>query len=98
MPKPQDVNPHNFHVERVLFTSGGFSIAWGTWEGHDQRLGMRWDGNADGDAGYPKTFGHPVWFIIEDTLRVPLVKALLGCEGARNSDILSVLTDQLDAK
>ena len=92
MPKPEDVNPHNFKVEHVLFNHDGFSIAWGTWEGNGQRLGMRWDG--DGDAGYPKTFGNPVWFVIPVGLTIPIAAALLAFAGAgvRKTEILSVLT------
>jgi hypothetical protein len=97
MPKPEDVNPHNFKVDRVLFTRDGFSVAWGTWEsGPERRMGMRWDGDdAGGDKGYPKTFGHPVWFIIQDELALPFMKALLGCEGAADVALIEVMAEQI---
>jgi hypothetical protein len=33
MPQPQDVNPGNFKVKKVLFDNNDFSVAYGIWDG-----------------------------------------------------------------
>lgn len=75
MPQPNEVNPHNFHVEEVIYNLNGFSVAWGVWEDGSRCLGMRWNGEGE-DKGYPKTFGNPVWFMLPKELSLPLLKAL----------------------
>ncbi|WP_016775644.1 hypothetical protein [Anaerophaga thermohalophila] len=74
--KPENVNPSNFKVESVLFDNGDFSIAYGKWENDKNRIAMRWNGNED-DPGYPKLFKNPVWFLIDDALKVPFIKSLI---------------------
>ncbi|WP_157719110.1 hypothetical protein [Halopseudomonas salegens] len=69
MPKPEEVNPRNFKVESVVYNDGDFSIAWGEWEDGELHLAMRWNG--DESPGYPKTFGHPVWFLLPQDLTIP---------------------------
>ncbi|WP_394773839.1 hypothetical protein [Flavobacterium sp.] len=63
--RPEDVNPANFTVERIIYNKGNFSIAIGTWnEDETRRFAMRWnekDSNPD-DKGYPSVFQHPMWF------------------------------------
>ncbi|HQZ68494.1 MAG TPA: hypothetical protein PLY87_25570 [Planctomycetaceae bacterium] len=76
MPRPSDVNPHNFHVVEVLYDLNGFSVAWGQSEDGNKLLGMRWNGDGPDDPGYPKTFGNPVWFHVPDELSVPLAKQI----------------------
>ena len=71
MPGPSEVNPRNFRVVEVLYDVDGFSIAWGQSEDGTELLGMRWNGDAIGDPGYPKTFGNPVWFFIPPELSRP---------------------------
>ena len=75
MPKPEDVNPWNFEVREVIYDNNGFSVAWGIWEEDNERLAMRWNGDGT-DAGYPKTFGNPVWFLIPEELGLPFSKTL----------------------
>lgn len=76
MPKPEDVNPKNFQVEKKLFDNDSFSVAYGTWKDKDKRIAMRWNGDIQEDKGYPKTFGNPVWFIIHDDLKNIIIKGL----------------------
>jgi hypothetical protein len=90
MPRPQDVNPHNFHVDEVLYDDGDFSIVWGTWEAHMRCLAMRWNGKDD-DAGYPKTFGNPVWFVLPPTLSKPITAAILGVPGTNPTAVIAAL-------
>jgi hypothetical protein len=90
MPRPEDVNPHNFHVHNVIYNDGEFAIAWGEWEDNTMRLAMRWNGEGD-DAGYPKTFGNPVWFLLPENLTTPIIKGILGIESTDNQAMLTTL-------
>ena len=75
MPEPEVVNPHNFDVQEIIYNLNGFSVAWGRWEGSSYGLAMRWNGE-DEDQGYPKTFGHPVWFILPRDLSFPILQVI----------------------
>lgn len=76
MPKPIDVNPNNYKVSSILYDNGEFSIAIGVWEGTVNTLAMRWNGD-DEDKGYPKTFGHPMWFVIHNDLKQNIIQSLM---------------------
>lgn len=90
MPKPEEVNPQNFTVVKVLYSDGYFSIAWGKWQGNSDVLAMRWDGD-EHDMGYPKTFGHPVWFIIPENLSICFIKSIIGNENTRHKYLFEIL-------
>lgn len=87
---PEDVSPKNFTPSNILFDNGSFSIAYGKWENSTMRLAMRWNGT-DTDPGYPKLFGNPVWFLIDDSLILPIVKALIGIDDSKKEEIFKVL-------
>lgn len=75
---PQDANPQNFIVDRIIYTSpdGAFSIARGQWvEDEMNRFAMRWNGNiADSnDLGFPSSRGKPMWFQLPYYIRELLV-------------------------
>ena len=89
---PENVNPNNFSVIHVLFNNDDFSIAYGTWEDNINYLAMRWNGN-QGDAGYPKVFGHPMWFIVDNELCIPFLQSLVGNNNADNEKLLMVLEE-----
>ncbi|KAF0206107.1 MAG: hypothetical protein FD173_421 [Gallionellaceae bacterium] len=91
MPKPQDVNPGNFSVERVIYNNGEFSIAYGVWEKTQKVIAMRWNGD-DKDMGYPKTFGNPMWFIVHSDLKPMILKGLIDM----NPEFLLSTTDSID--
>jgi len=64
---PNNVNPRNFNVIEIIYTSpdGSFSIAKGEWtDDRMNRFAMRWNGdvNNPADNGYPSVLGHPMWF------------------------------------
>ena len=84
MKNPTEVNPNNFQVKQILFTSEDdtFSIAYGIWHGEKNVLAMRWNGKPQDpkDVGYPKTFGNPMWFIVHDDLLQPIVHALANVD------------------
>ena len=79
--KPEDVNPSNFKVEKILYNKNGFSIAIGIWrENGHRRFAMRWNEQGSRpatDKGYPSVFQHPMWFQLPNDV----------------NDIIQVLTD-----
>lgn len=91
--KPENVNPSNFKVENIIFDNKDFSIAYGTWEDGNETLAMRWNGK-DNDPGYPKVFGHPMWFVVHNQLHLPLIKSLLG-EIHTNKEEIQKVIDKL---
>lgn len=93
MPNPENVNPHNFKVDSIIYNDGDFSIAWGEWEDGSMHLAMRWNGEAD--AGYPKTFGHPVWFLLPDGLTVDIVSGVLGNSNTNKSAIAKIIQESI---
>ena len=76
MPRPEEVNPNNFKVQKVLFNNGSFSIAYGLWDSNEKVIAMRWNGEGE-DQGYPKSFGNPMWFIVHDDLKNMIIKGLI---------------------
>jgi len=92
--KPENVNPSNFKVESVLFDNEEFSIAYGKWEGNIFSIAMRWNGEGD-DPGYPKLFSNPVWFLIDNDLKIPILKSLLQLDNANNELIIKTLENEL---
>ena len=89
MPRPENVNPHNFRVESVVYNDGDFSIAWGEWKDGSYHLAMRWNG--ENNAGYPKTFGHPVWFLLPDSLTVDIIRGILGNSNSNKVAIVQII-------
>ena len=60
--RPEDVNPSNFKVEKIIYNKGNFSIAIGEWkEDNSTRFAMRWN-EGKTIAGYPSYAGYPMWF------------------------------------
>jgi hypothetical protein len=51
---------------------------------------MRWNGKSN-EHGFPHQGKWPTWFMLPEELSVPLLKALLGTESAKNKQILKVL-------
>lgn len=91
MPAAAQVKHSKFPVVQILYDDGDFSIAWGTYDEGHRCIGMRWNGDGD-DAGYPKLFQNPVWFVLPAALSVPFVKSLLGTR-ADNKAVLRVLEE-----
>lgn len=90
--KPENVNPRNFTLEEVVYDNGEFSIAYGRFENSVSRLAMRWNGG-DNEAGYPKTFGNPMWFIVHDDLKQVILKSLIGVDSSKKNALLKILED-----
>lgn len=92
MPKPEDVNPRNFKVNTVLYNDSEFSIVWGEWEDGTMHLAMRWNGETD--TGYPKTFGHPVWFLLPSVLTIDIISGILGNKYSNKKSIIDVIQSE----
>lgn len=90
--KPENVNPANFSIINILFDNNKFSIAYGIWDNSNKCIAMRWNGE-ENDPGYPKVFGHPMWFIIDNDLRLPIIQSLLGIEGSNKDNLLKTLNE-----
>lgn len=70
--QPEEVNPANFTVERIIYNQNNFSIAIGIWnEDGTRRFAMRWNerNNNPKDKGYPSVFQHPMWFQMPEDIR-----------------------------
>lgn len=79
---PQDVNPGNFEVERIIYNRNNFSIAIGIWQDDGtRRFAMRWNqrGTDPRDKGYPSVFQHPMWFQLPDDSEIQdVIDALIN--------------------
>ena len=91
---PENSNPQNFSVISILYNNDEFSVAYGTWENGNKCIAMRWNGEED-EAGYPKVFGHPMWFLIDNELKLPILKSLLHLPNSNNELILKTLTEEI---
>lgn len=93
--KPENVNPRNFEVVEIIYDNDAFSVVYGKSKDGNNHVAMRWNGDDNNDKGYPKTFGNPMWFILNDDLKLPILKALLNEKNSINCSILKVLNDEL---
>gem|GEM_PF-933018 len=90
MVQPENVNPHNFKVQQVLYNDGDFSVAWGEWQDGNMRLAMRWNGEGD-DPGYPSAFRNPIWFLLSDKLDLLIFRSLFGAESVDIQAIMAAI-------
>ena len=96
MINPEDVTHAKYPVDAIVFNNGTFSVVWGTWDKKRKMLGMRWntsDPSNPSDVGYPKTFGHPVWFMIPEELTVSILNSLLESEHTNKQAVKDVLAE-----
>ncbi|PKP43595.1 MAG: hypothetical protein CVT96_04850 [Bacteroidetes bacterium HGW-Bacteroidetes-13] len=94
--KPENVNPQNFELIKIIFDNDEFSIAYGIFEKGDKCLGMRWNGNItdNDDKGYPKVFKNPMWFIIHNDLKKPFLKSLLGIKNKKVTELIEIINSE----
>lgn len=93
--KPENVNPKNFKIKNIVYDNNHFSIAYGVWEEGNSHLAMRWNGDSDDDPGYPKLFKNPVWFLIPEELKIPILTSLINLPSSRSTEILEALKMEL---
>ena len=91
---PKDVQPGNFELIDVIYDNDDFSIAYGIFEEGDKCIAMRWNGDLD-NPGYPKTFGYPMWFIVDNSLKNTILKSLLFEENADTQKIIEILKAEM---
>lgn len=93
--KPENVNPSNFEVKSILYNNTRFSIAYGIWlESGETSLAMRWNGE-DNSPGYPKTFGHPVWFLLDTSLKKGILQMLVGEKETDKAALLKAIEAEM---
>ena len=79
--KPENVNPRNFKVKKIIYDKEGFSIAIGTWQDDEsERFAMRWNGKGEKDKGYPSVLGHPMWFQLSEDVKGIITTILKHCD------------------
>lgn len=64
---PRTVRSPKLYINnlRLMYDGGegGFSLAELIWDG-EPRLGIRWNGDGEGNIGSPQSRGIPTWFIL----------------------------------
>ncbi len=97
MPSAIDVTPGKWSNIRILFDNGWYSVIAGEYE-DEYALGERWNGD-DGRPGFPNQGGHPIWHVIPDFLRVPVLRGLrdelLSTESADNREQAAAVAREL---
>lgn len=93
--KPEKVNPRNFKVNEIIYDNYEFSIAYGKFENGDNCIAMRWNGDGETDAGYPKTFGNPMWFIVHQDVMKVILKGLIGEKNSKKEALLKTLETEI---
>ncbi|MCU0351851.1 MAG: hypothetical protein MUF43_13650 [Flavobacterium sp.] len=92
--EPEKVNHSKFKVQHILYNNTEFSIAYGQYEGGQFCLAMRWNGSGN-DPGYPKLFNNPVWFLVDNKLKLPIIKSLLELDSSDNEALIKALENEL---
>lgn len=67
-------------------------------------VGLRWNGNSDGEIGRPQSYGKPYFLILPDEIAIPYLKSLLIDENISKLDnkvlcsIVNCLAEKLKNK
>jgi hypothetical protein len=81
-----------------LFDNGSYSLVSGFYGG-EPAIGERWNGQAD--QGYPTQGGNPLWHVVPEFLRVPILHGLLDefarHPGTQSEDYASAIIRELNA-
>lgn len=95
--QPQNANPRNYTVSRILYDKEDFAVAWGRWHSDGtMRVAMRWSG-ATCSADFPTTRGRPMWFQLPEDLNLMIIKCLIGASGTNCEAIVQTLTELCSA-
>jgi hypothetical protein len=81
MPAASKVRPKKWKHITVLFEDDRYAVISGEYDG-DYCLGERWTGGADG-IGYPSQGGNPLWHVVPEFLRLPVLHGLLDEAGRK---------------
>ncbi len=96
--KAESANPKIFNVHSIIYDDNYFAIAHGVWtESGENVLAMRWTGEQldPKDLGYPKVFGHPMWFIVTNDLKNLILTALLNLPLSDTKKIIDILSNKI---
>lgn len=89
--KSEDVKPSICPNSTILYDSEAFTVAVGKYEDIENALLMRWNGEDESDMGYPKAFGNPMWFRVEDNLVLGILTSLLAIDKSDKQKILDAI-------
>jgi len=77
MPAAEEVRPHKWQNQTVLFDNGWYSVISGIYDGGNHSvLGERWNGGDD-SLGFPNVSGYSIWHVVPDFLAIPVLEGLL---------------------
>lgn len=95
--RPENVNPQNFTVDRIIFNNKHYSVCYGHWKNEPNTLAMRWNGdiNKNSDLGYPYYKSTPYWFVVDRSLMIVILKGLLDIQNSDKDRILDILKTEL---
>lgn len=92
---PENVNPKKYKVIEIIYENDEFAIAYGQFENGENCLAMRWNGIDETDKGFPNSFGNPTWFIVDNKLKMSILKSLIGEKYSQNLKILEILRTEV---
>lgn len=90
---PEEVRPNTFPDHLVIYNDGAFSISYGTYDGGERCLAMRWNGETGDAIGFPQSHGKPVWFALPSDFSIPIVRSILATPHSNDQNILRVLQE-----
>jgi hypothetical protein len=82
MPRADEVKPGKWTNMTTLFDNGEYSVISGIYGTGRHSLGERWNG-AEGERGFPQSFGQPQFHVVPEFLSHSILHGLLD-ELARN--------------
>lgn len=96
--RPENVKPSDFKVKEIIYNNGNFAIAYGNFrQDAIPCLAVRWnlDENNPNDLGYPNNGKEPKWLVIDNDLKIPFLKSILGNPNAKNDKVLDIILGKL---
>ena len=74
--------------------AGGWSVARLNWDGDQDALGIRWNGNdEDPGIGNPQSRGKPTWFVVPEELRPAILSHVEQLTYSRPGGLLDQYRD-----
>lgn len=89
--EPENVKPSICPDAIILYKSKAFAVANGKYDGVENVLLMRWNGGEESSMGYPKAFGNPMWFVVEDKLALGILTSLLSHKESDKQKVLDAI-------
>jgi len=90
------IDGNNFKAEKILFNSGEFAIAYGSFKKEGNYIAMRW---LHTKGGYPiSQKGDPQWFMLEKGFDRAILLSLIGKEYADEKNVIKLYKSILQNK